>query len=195
MWNKDFTGCLINCIKTENFLFFKAIVETLKLTFNLQELPEGNSSRTVSLEKGDLTLSNEVTLEEGLVDLSFYKTNHFVEVKISINVETELICDRSLKPFSKQITASYHVLFDPNPVDNTETDKGAVRQIPANSLQVDIGGDVRDTIMLEVPVRKIHPDYLDNDGNPTEFETKKFGPEADNEETIDPRWSALKKLK
>ncbi len=170
-------------------------METSKLTFNLQELPEGKSSRTVPLEKGDLSLSSEVTLEKGSVEINFYKTNYFVEVKFSVDVDTELICDRSLKPFSERVVASYHVLFEPDPVDHTETDKGAVRQIPAGSLQVDIEEEVRDTIMLEVPVRKIHPDFLDADGNPKEFEIQTFGPEADDEESIDPRWSALKKLK
>ena len=49
--------------------------------------------------------------------------------------------------------------------------------------------------MLEIPVRKIHPDYVDSEGNPEDFETQKFGPEPDEEEMIDPRWSELKKLK
>jgi uncharacterized metal-binding protein YceD (DUF177 family) len=170
-------------------------VETSKLTFKIQELPDGKSSRSVSLNRGDLALSDEVVLDEGLVEIEFYKTNHFIEVKFKVDVEAELTCDRSLKLFYERLEASYHVLFEPNPVENTETDKGAVRQIPADHLLLDIEKLVRDTIMLEVPARKIHPDYLDDEGKLKEFETQTFGPEADEDETIDPRWSALKKLK
>jgi uncharacterized metal-binding protein YceD (DUF177 family) len=172
-----------------------AIVETSKLTFNVQELPEGRSSRTVKLEKGDLVLNDDVKLSEGLVEIGFYKTNHFVEVKFDIDVETELKCDRSLRSFLKRLKASYHMLFEPGTADDTESEKGAVRQIPADSLQIGVEREVRDTILLEVPVRKIHPDYLDSDGNPEKFEIQKYGTKADEDEVTDPRWAALKKLK
>jgi uncharacterized metal-binding protein YceD (DUF177 family) len=171
-------------------------VETSKLTFNLQEIPDGRSERTVSISEGELELDDEVTLKRGDVQINFLKTNHFVEVEFTVDVETELICDRSLKPFRKELSGSYHILFEPDEVEDTETEKGAVRQIPADDLTVDIEKEVRDTIMLEIPVRKIHPDYYDSEGNPENFETQHFGPEPEDEEDqIDPRWEKLKQLK
>jgi len=171
-------------------------VENSKLTFNLQEIPEGRSSRTVHIGNDDLELNEEVVvLEKGKVEITFYKTDHFVEVKFKLEAETRLICDRSLRPFSKTLNGSYHLLFDPNVSESSETEKGAVRQIPADNLSVNIGIEVRDTIMLEIPARKVHPDYLDDEGNPAEFETKTFGPKNGDEDKIDPRWAELKKLK
>lgn len=171
-------------------------METSKLTFSLQEIPEGRSKRSVSLSDGELELDDEVTLKRGDVEINFLKTNHFIEVDFTVDVETELICDRSLKPFRKELSGSYHILFEPDEVENTETEKGAVRQISANDLTVDIEKEVRDTIMLEIPVRKIHPDYYDSEGNPEDFEIQHFGPEPEDEEDqIDPRWEKLKKLK
>lgn len=171
------------------------MMETSKLTFNLQEIPDGKSERTISLSEGDLELDDEVTLKEGTVQINFLKTNHFIEVDFTVDVNTQVICDRSLKPFQKKLTGSYHIHFEPDSVEDTETEKGAVRQIPADDLTVDIEKEVRDTIMLEIPVRKLHPDFIDSEGNPEDFETKKFGPEPDEEEKIDPRWEKLKKLK
>lgn len=172
-------------------------METSKLTFNLQEIPDGKSERSVSLAEGDLELDDDASLKRGDVEISFYKTNHFVEVNFTVDVDTILICDRSLKPFEKHLNGSYHILFEPDEVEDTESEKGAVRQIPADDLTVDIEKEVRDTIMLEIPVRKIHPDYFDSEGNPEDFETQHFGPEPDDEENdqIDPRWEKLKKLK
>ncbi len=173
-----------------------AIVEISKLKFNLQELPEGSSNRTVNLDGEDLELKeDEATLLEAQIEISFYKTDHFVEVKFNLEAETRLICDRSLKPFTKKLSGSYHLLFDPNISEPSESDKGAVRQIPVHDLTVDIGPEVRDTIMLEVPIRKIHPDFFDADGNLRTFETKKFGPDSEDDDSIDPRWAELKKLK
>ncbi|MDR9363771.1 MAG: DUF177 domain-containing protein [Balneolaceae bacterium] len=170
-------------------------METSKLTFELQEIPDGKSERDVSLSEGDLELDDEITLKEGNVHVNFFRTNHFIEVDFTIDVDTELICDRSLKPFVRHLNGSYHVLFEPDNVEDTESEKGAVRQIPPEDLVLDIEKEVRDTIMLEIPVRKIHPDYLDSEGNPEDFETKHYGPEPDEDEMIDPRWAELKKLK
>lgn len=170
-------------------------METSKLTFDLQEIPDGKSERSISLSEGDLKLDDEVSLKKGDVHVNFLRTNHFIEVDFTIDVDAQLICDRSLEPFRRHLNGSYHILFEPDNVEDTETEKGAVRQIPPEDLVLDIEKEVRDTIMLEIPVRKIHPDYLDSEGKPDDFETKKYGPEPDEEEMIDPRWSELKKLK
>lgn len=146
--------------------------------------------------EGDLELSDESTLQRGEVQINFLKTNHFIEVDFTVDAETKLICDRTLKPFHKLLHGSYHVLFEPDEVEDTETEKGAVKQIPSEDLTLDIEKEVRDTIMLVIPVRKIHPDLYDSQGNPEVYETKQFGPEPDNEEDrIDPRWEKLKELK
>jgi uncharacterized metal-binding protein YceD (DUF177 family) len=170
-------------------------VETSKLTFDIQEIPDGKSRRTVDLNQGDLKLSDEATLLEGTVLVRFFKTNHFVEIGFELDVWIELICDRSLRPYEREVEGNYHILFEPDAVEESETEKGAVKQIPPEDLVLDIEKEVRDTIMLGIPVRKIHPDLYDDEGRPKKFETKRFGPEPEDEERIDPRWSELKKLK
>lgn len=172
-----------------------AIVEKEKLIFNLQEIPEGRSSRSVNLQSDDLVLERDSRFLGADIEIGFYKTNHFVDVNFNLIAKAELICNRSLKKFEKELKSSYHIHFDPNPIEESESEKGAIRQIPSPDLKVDISKEVIDTIMLEIPIQKIHPDYLDEMGNPTVFETKKFGNADEEGENIDPRWSALKKLK
>jgi len=170
-------------------------VEAAKLTFNVKDLPDGRSAQTVNLEPEDIELDDTVAFNGGSVDVEFYKTDHFVEVKFNIAAKAELICDRSLQTFKKDLTGSYYIFFDPNPVEESETAKGSVKQISAVDLSMDISKEVRDTMMLDIPIKKIHPDFLDSEGNPKEFELQKFGNQASNENDIDPRWAALKKLK
>ncbi len=176
-------------------LFFKAIVETAKLKFNVKDLPDGRSSRSVVLEPKEFELDDAAVFNGGSVEVDFYKTDHFVEVKFKIECRAELTCDRSLKTFEKDLNGSYYIFFDPGSVEESETAKGSVKQISPSDLSMDIGKEVRDTMMLDIPIKKIHPDFLDSEGNPTEFEVQEFGPEAEHEDTIDPRWAALKKLK
>jgi len=176
-------------------LFLGAIVEKNKLTFNLQEIPEGRSERTIELLAEELDLEADISFLGAGLNVNFYKTNHFVEVKFQVNTKVSLICDRSLKPFDKELEGKYQVIFDPNIEEESETEDGANRQLSANDLLIDISKEVVDTIMLEIPIKKIHPDFFDENGNPKEFETQTFGSSGDDEENIDPRWSELKKLK
>jgi uncharacterized metal-binding protein YceD (DUF177 family) len=171
-------------------------VKTSKLTFGLQEIPEGKSNRTIVLSADEFELDDEVSLQKGNVDVEFYKTDHFIKVRFEVHADAGLICDRSLKSFTQEVEGDYTLLFDPNPIEESVTDKETVRQISSDDLTISIEKEVRDTIMLNVPTRKIHPDYLDEDGNPTSFEVQSFGrKDDDEEETIDPRWAELKKLK
>lgn len=170
-------------------------MKTSKLTFGLQEIPEGRSNRTVAISKNELELDENVSLLNGSVEIEFFKTDHFIKIHFKVLANTELICDRSLKKFEKEVAGTYNVLFDPNPIEESVTEKETIRQIPHDDFQISIDKEVRDTIMLNVPTRKIHPDFLDEVGNPIEFEIQSFGEGNDDEETIDPRWEELKKLK
>lgn len=165
-----------------------------KLTFKLQEIPDGKSNKTIALSKGEFELNNEDLLLNGNVEVDFYKTDHFIKITFGVDADIQLVCDRSLKPYSNVVNGSYEILFDPNPIEESVTEKETVRQISPDGAEISIEKEVRDTILLNLPTRKIHPKFLDEHGNPIEFETQTFGEIADKDE-IDPRWEDLKKLK
>lgn len=173
----------------------EAIVKNEKLIFRLQEIPEGSSKRTISLSGDDVSVEESVSIDEGSVIVEFYRATQFIEVKFTVDVTVNMICDRSLKQFTKEVNGSYQILFEPDPDDEYEEENSAVKRIPANDLTLDISKEVRDTIMLEIPVKKVHPDFIDEEGKIVDFETQQFGDDPSDEERIDPRWAELKKLK
>lgn len=167
------------------------------LEFNIVEIPEGSSERTLELEDEDLDVYPYAFLG-GEIDLTFYRTDHFIRVNFTIESEVELVCDRSLKPFAYTIEADYEVLFKTDIQEETEDEKGAVRRFNFSSNTLNIENEVRDTILLNIPVKKLHPEFLDEKGNPRDFEIQSFGKaDEDNEDPglADPRWEKLKKLK
>lgn len=189
-------GYLTNCFRRDSSVFLKAIVDIQKLRFNIQEIPEGESQKQLHLPKEYFSLKDGCTLLEAEVELSFYRTDHFIKVSFEVNSNVNLECDRSLDLFPKTVSGTFDILFQPGDVEESETVKSAVKQIPAEELVIDIEEEVRDTILLNIPVKKIHPRYLDEDGNPEDFGTARFGViESDEEQSIDPRWEELKKLK
>ncbi|MEX0770816.1 MAG: DUF177 domain-containing protein [Balneolaceae bacterium] len=165
-----------------------------KLTFRIQEIPEGQSVRDIRLEQEDLDFE-DVTIKESDVNIHFQKTRYFIKANFTVKAVAELICDRSLQKFDYQVSGSYEVLFKPDVEAISESENSRVKPFNGYELTLSLDQEVRDTILLELPVKKLHPKYLDEDGNPGEFETRKFGHNAENEDRIDPRWEALKKLK
>lgn len=166
-----------------------------KLEFHIVEIPEGQSQRVLTLDNDDLDLS-PYTFKGGEIELDFYRTLHFIRVNFTVHSGVEIQCDRSLEYFVQPIDADYEVLFKVDVQEETEDEDSAVRRFDFSSNTLAVGEEVRDTIMLNIPIKKLHPRFLDEEGNPKEFDTKTFGASVDDEaEKIDPRWEDLKKLK
>lgn len=165
------------------------------LKFKIFEIPEGQSQRTIELESDDLEIE-EVPFNGAVLDINFYRTLQFIQVKFGLKADIKLICDRSLDEFDHQIETNYEVLFKAEEVEESADEKGSIRNIDVHSKQIDLEQDVLDSILLNLPVKKLHPRFLDDEGNPTEFVNRNFGEQTDeDEENIDPRWEALKELK
>lgn len=171
-------------------------MDTQKLTFDIQKIPEGQSHKKAHLPEDYFELKEGSRLIDADVSVSFYRTDHFVKVSFEVESNVELTCDRCLDTYVDDINGVFDILFEPGSVEETETVKSAVRQIPSEELVLDIEEEVRDTIILNIPAKKIHPKYYDGDGNPEDFGTARFGDiEPEEEQKIDPRWEKLKKLK
>ncbi|MEX0994132.1 MAG: DUF177 domain-containing protein [Balneolaceae bacterium] len=173
----------------------KDIVIDSKLTFKIQEIPDGQSVRNIRLEQKDLDFE-DLSVVYADVKIHFHKTRYFIKTGFTVEAVTELTCDRSLQNFEYKVSGTYEVLFKPDVKAISESEKGRVKAFNVHELTLSLDREVRDTIFLELPAKKLHPRYYDEDGNPEDFETRKFGSKTKNEdESIDPRWEPLKKLK
>lgn len=163
--------------------------------FKIFEIPDGKSERTLQLKTDSLNLG-EILLKNGLIHIEFNKTNNFIQTKLKLNLIVELICDRSLEVFDFEVNQMYSILFKEEKIEESVDDKGAIRNIDIASKQIDLEQDVLDTILVSLPVKKLHPRFLDDEGSPVDFLNETFGEsEKDQGDVIDPRWEALKELK
>lgn len=165
-----------------------------KLEFNIVEIPEGESRRQELLEPEDLDLS-PYEFTGGAVRIDFNRKPRFIRVNYEVQGGVELVCDRSLKPFEHPVDTSYEVVFKTDVKEETANEDGAVRRFNFSSNTFSIEKEVRDSVLLKIPIKKIHPEYRDEEGRIEEFETQSFGEPPENEEnSIDPRWEKLKEL-
>ncbi len=107
-------------------------------------------------------------------------------VRFDADAVAHLVCDRTLKPFTQNVSGSYAVLFtsaEATGLDGVDD----VRTYSATDRTIDISEPVRDTLILALPTKRIAP-------GADEVEIpNRFG-EVDEGE-IDPRWEALRGLR
>ncbi len=166
-----------------------------KLSFNIVEIPEGESRHDKILEPEDLDLT-PYEFTGGVISIRFNRQRRFIEVNYDLEGGVQLTCDRSLETFDHPIDTSYNVIFKTDVEKETEDENGAVRKFNFSGNTFSIEKEVRDSVLLRIPIKKIHPKFKDEEGIVKEFEEKSFNePPEEEEDPIDPRWEKLKKIK
>lgn len=141
------------------------------------------------IEKGDFRAD---------VDVNKHET--FLEVDFKIKGTATLLCDRSLEPFEFPIKSSHKIVFKYGDRDEEITDE--ITMINRDTATLELGQYLYEFIALDVPMRKLHPRFKDEEEAEDEASEGKIvyssgdSTEDDSEdENIDPRWNILKKLK
>ncbi|MFV1979684.1 MAG: DUF177 domain-containing protein [Rhodothermia bacterium] len=107
--------------------------------------------------------------------------------QLEVSADSRLICDRTLAPFTQTVKGQFTIVFTRKARDSGDAG-GTVKYLDPAARELDVTAELRDTILLAVPLRKVAPEAAE-----TEL-VLKYGDDAVGVST-DPRWEALKKLK
>lgn len=138
-----------------------------------------------------------------IVAVVLKKEVNLIEALFEIEGTVELVCDRSLETFDYPLKTVQKVLFKYGP-EETEINE-EIYMITRDTPKLNFAQLIYEFIFLAVPLKKIHPDYLedldeeDNDSEGKLVYTSEEEWEDDEtpaaQEDIDPRWEILKNLK
>jgi uncharacterized protein len=139
---------------------------------------------------------NQVVAEgqfEAKVNLDNRET--LIEAEFEIEGKANLICDRSLDPFEHPMKINRKMIFKYGEAAEEVSDEIAI--IPHDLDVLDIGQYLYEFIVLDVPIKKIHPRFLsEEEEEEDENEEGKMIYQSEKKEgEIDPRWEQLRKLK
>ena len=128
------------------------------------------------------------------IKIALDKRENIIEANIFFNGYINLVCDRSLKDFKQTTVLVKKVLFK---YGEEEAElKEDVFVITKNTQTINLAHFIYETIALEVPLKKIHPDEMREDEDTDEYIYIDDSVESeDDDEAADPRWEALKNLK
>jgi len=123
------------------------------------------------------------------VNLSVHRRSQFMEFHFNLKGSVRIICDRCLEEFNYQIETNEMLYLRYGDVFEEVSDNVII--IPREEPRVNIAQYLYEYTVLNLPVSRMHKE---DDCNPEML--KKLGlHKASEEEKIDPRWDALKKLR
>lgn len=146
---------------------------------------------------------NTIVTKGNLVaDLTLVKEANLIEALFEIEGTVELTCDRSLEPFDYPMKTVQKVLYKYGPEEKEINEE--IYVITRDTPKINVAQLIYEFILLAIPAKKIHPDYLeemDEEDFKNEGKLVYLSDERSEEDTsspngvTDPRWDILKKIK
>lgn len=176
--------------------------------YNINIVGLENKQYVFEFEGGDDFFA---ALEQTLVEkgnfkatITLDKTATMIQMKFDIVGTVELTCDRSLELFDEPFRAQRRMIFKFGNEPGELTDE--IEIIAWDTASINLAPYIFDFIGLALPVKRLHPKFrTDDEDDEDEDGTMVYQSEAtpddddtqnhSDEEKIDPRWEALKKLK
>jgi uncharacterized metal-binding protein YceD (DUF177 family) len=162
-----------------------------------------------SFDVGDTFFSNfednhMVSKGSLLVNVVLNKEVNLIEAFFEIEGSVELVCDRSLETFDYPLKTFQKMLYKYGPEEKEINEE--IYAITRDTPKINLAQLLYEFILLAIPAKKIHPDYLEemdeddfeNEGklvylSDEDGEAEDDSPSASRE--TDPRWEILKNLK
>ena len=133
------------------------------------------------------------------VNFNIVKSPTMLQVKLEIKGILLLICDRSLEEFEEEIDITDKIIFKFG--EKAEVLDIGLEVILYETNKIDFENTLYEIIGLSVPPKKLHPSFRedeqedDDEDQENSFLIYSSKDKNTEEEEIDPRWEALKKLK
>ncbi len=165
-------------------------IQIYKLSNKLHEYEYSINDAFFAKFEGEIVESGKFS-----VKIALDKRENLIETNIFFDGYLNLVCDRSLKDFRQPTFLERKVLFKYG--DEEAELEEDVFVITKNTQTINLAHFIYETIALEVPLKKIHPDEQvdDEDTNEYIYIDDTLDSEEDDSEVVDPRWEALKNLK
>lgn len=138
------------------------------------------------------------------VNISLEKKSTMMILNFKINGKVEVMCDRCTDDFYLDVHANDELIYK---FGEEDLDDDKVIMVYPNEIEIDISHPIYEFTILALPNRRLHKEGECNQDMLKEMdsyllvEDQKSEPTSndsdteENEEYVDPRWSALNKLK
>ena len=143
---------------------------------------------------------NEIDIDEPYkgsykTDVALSKFDNQIILDAVTDIAARLICDRCNSEFDTVLKSNYRMIYLLGHLDDSnENDRNEIVFLHPDTDRIDLSKDIRDYALLAIPMKKLCSE--DCKGLcPRCGKNLNEGPCDCKEETMDPRWEPLQKLK
>ncbi|MBN7816063.1 YceD family protein [Algoriphagus pacificus] len=181
-------------------------------TFDIEVIKFVEGRHEIEFEIGDSFFqhfedNNLVEKGQMIVRIIMDKGAHLIEMDFHIQGTVNLICDRSLEEFEQPLDIHEKMIYKFGSEEKEINED--VMMITRDTPSVNVAQLIYEFILLNLPAKKIHPDYrnelddedFEGEGGIVYLDDENFEDDEleDNSKEepkeIDPRWASLKNLK
>ncbi|MFY0606146.1 MAG: DUF177 domain-containing protein [Cyclobacteriaceae bacterium] len=163
-------------------------IDIISLAFKLHEYEFSIDNRLFELYEHSL-----VKKGSGNCKLFLEKSETMLTLNFEIEATVELICDRSLDKFDHPISVKETLIMKFGEENYSLSEDVLVIRDDTATISVD--EYIYEFISLAVPLKKLHPRFEGTEEEQPDLIYTSVSNEESDQETLDPRWEALKKLK
>jgi len=125
---------------------------------NINNLKEGAHKYDLSASSDDFDFKNdEIELVGDIdVDVDLYKVEHQFSIKADLKGKFKFVCDRCLEDYIYDFTNNFDIIYkyDFKEKDDRDIEDDNIKFIPPNTKHIDLKEDIRDYILLSIPMKK-----------------------------------------
>lgn len=137
---------------------------------------------------------SEIKHGNASVDAHLHKHSTFIELELFVEGKIEIMCDRCTDNYFQEIKGERKIVVKYGEEFLDEGDDLII--LPQSETNIDVAGLIYEMIVLATPSKRVHPGGECNEETLKALENIRIDEaKEEQEDAIDPRWEALKKLK
>lgn len=127
----------------------------MAIKINIAALTEGEQRLDIITDALELGVEKSLIHGKLLLGLELYKTNNQLDVKATINGFFNFACDRCLEIFEYPLNTTFELVFVQKSQREQDIEDDYVKPYSPFMKSIDITNDVREFVLLAVPMKKI----------------------------------------
>jgi len=126
------------------------------LKIKISNLHDGEHDYEFIVKGKDLELDEIETVEDIHIKVKLYKSVNQFDLRVNLNGKIKFECDRCLDDYNHDFTNSFEIIYKfdfSHELESSDSGNDEIRYINPNSAYIDLKNDIRDFIMLSVPLK------------------------------------------
>lgn len=127
----------------------------MAIKINISSLKDGSQQLNLVSDAKEIGLEDSLSKNPINIALELTKTTHQLDVRANVTGSLNFECDRCLEDFTQPIDTNFELVFVMKHRREEAINDDYIRTYEPHMRQVDITNDVKEMILLAIPMKKV----------------------------------------